>query len=74
VGPSNSKVIISSTYGGSLDMRSAVGHLTRNIKISGTDVEGWGCTILVYYWYEESMKIDKRGYVKFDGVEVKNCG
>jgi hypothetical protein len=33
---------------GSLDMRAIVGHLTRNIKISGNqESTGWGCRVLI---------------------------
>jgi len=34
---------------GKLDMRAAVGHLTRNIKIIGGDNDqGFGCRVLIY--------------------------
>jgi hypothetical protein len=36
-------------------MRAAVGHLTRNIKIVGSDDNGgagWGCRVLVYQFIE----------------------
>lgn len=33
---------------GTLDMRAVVGHLTRNIKISGNkESTNWGCRVLV---------------------------
>ena len=39
---------LSNNYG-TLDARSAVGHITRNIKISaGADPNNWGCRVLVY--------------------------
>ena len=39
---------------GTLDARSAVGHLTRNIKISaGPDANNWGCRVLVYGFNQE---------------------
>lgn len=33
-------------------MRTAVGHITRNIKISGTVDDETGGHIQVYYWYK----------------------
>lgn len=38
---------------GILDTRGAVGHLTRNIKISpAADPNNWGCRVLVYGYSE----------------------
>lgn len=31
-------------------MRTAVGHLTRNIKIHGEDRDNWGGRVLAYQW------------------------
>ena len=36
-GATNAKNIISDSFGGDLDMRAAVGHITRSIVISGND-------------------------------------
>ena len=47
---------ISSSYG-NLDTRSAVGHLTRNIKIISGDDSGWGYRLL--------------GYARLDGTRVR---
>lgn len=32
---------------GTLDMRAVVGHLTRNVKISGSKDNNWGCRVLI---------------------------
>ncbi len=34
-------------------MRAIVGHLTRNIKIVGTETDNWGGHIYVYHWIDE---------------------
>jgi hypothetical protein len=64
-----------SNFVGDLDMRAAVGHLTRNIKISGShDPNMWGCRVLIYQFTEPGAAFASRGYGKFDGVEWDNCG
>lgn len=57
-------------------MRGTVGHLTRNIKIVGSDEDGWGGSILVYHWILEdsTTDIDARGNFIFNGVELDNMG
>lgn len=64
LGSSNAKTIIDASFGGSVDMRAAVGHISRSIKIRGTQEDDWGARILVYWWFNEEALIDKRGYVK----------
>jgi hypothetical protein len=63
---------------GTLDARSAVGHLTRNIKISGgADVHGWGAHVLILGYTQIFSDFSTnllKGYAKLDGVEFKNCG
>lgn len=56
----------------SLDLRSEVVHLTRNIVISGTDEDNWGGRILVYLWSGAGFAF--RGQVELDGVELINMG
>lgn len=34
-------------------MRAAVGHISRNIKISGTTEDNWGGHIFVYHWIDD---------------------
>ena len=61
---------------GTLDARSAVGHLNRNIKItSGADSNGWGCRVLVFGdFFEKDGEITyKNGYAKLVGVEMDGC-
>ena len=60
---------------GQLDMRTGVGHLTRNIKISGNvESTGWGCRVLIYSFNETGAPIESRGYATLNGVEWINCG
>ena len=52
---------------GTLDTRSAVGHVSRNIKfVSGTD-EGWGYSLIVYQMWVGMTSIS--GQAIFNGVE-----
>ena len=55
-----------------LDARTAVGLLTRNIKITrGPDANGWGCRVLVYGYpqlQEEGRPVFKNGEAKLYGV------
>jgi len=56
-----------------MDVRSAVGLLTRNIKImKGPDANNWGCRVLVYSYLEHIKDSDTatpmNGYAIFDGV------
>ena len=57
-------------------MRATVGHLTRNIKISGTPEDNWGGHIYIYNWIVEKEQdpINARGSITFDGVELNNMG
>lgn len=67
----SSSMTISNSYG-TLDSRSKVGHITRNIKIvSGHDAE-WGYNIIVYGKNTSSGKLV--GSINFDGVELVNGG
>lgn len=62
---------ISAPYG-SLDARTRVGHLSRNIKIvSGEDLN-WGYELYVYKYYD-SNKV-RLGNLVLDGVELRNGG
>ncbi len=71
---------ISNTYG-VLDARSAVGLLTRNIRITNaSDSNGWGCRVLNYGYLElpsdlinGKVKL-KNGYLQWNGVELDGCG
>lgn len=66
--------IITNSYGGQIDVRSAVGLLTRNIKITkGPDANNWGCRVLIYGFLpipEGNVKTTtpKNGYAILDGV------
>lgn len=47
-------VTINNTYG-KLDTRGSVGHVTRNIKIVSGPDSGWGYSLVIYSYYEESQ-------------------
>lgn len=55
-----------------LDMRGEVLILTRNIRIVGQDLEGWGGQILTAD-VMESDGTDRFGMLQLDSVEVYNC-
>jgi hypothetical protein len=58
---------------GNLDLRAAVGHLSRNIVITRTaDPNNWGCRVLVYNFLDG--KINRRGFANLYGVEIAFCG
>lgn len=62
-----------------MDARSAVGHLTRNVKISSFDENiRWGGKVQIYGYYEYysdgTAPIFKNGYAKLIGVEIDRCG
>lgn len=64
---------IENSYG-VLDTRSAVGLLSRNIRVSpAPDPNNWGCRVLVYGYNEISADISvpptwRNGYAKLKGV------
>ena len=67
------QINIKSTFGGKgLDMRAAVGHITRNIKISGSEDDNWGAHIFVYHWIDPSKTpaVDARGVIILDSIEL----
>lgn len=60
-----SSITVSSAYG-SLDARTRVGHLSRNIKITSGPNYSWGFELYVYkYTYSSRMRV---GNVILDGV------
>lgn len=68
-------------YGGQIDVRGAVGLLTRNIKIvKGDDPDGWGCRIQLYSYIvslessSETPPTPVNGYAILNGVEINGCG
>lgn len=56
----------------SVDMRAEVVLLSRNIKIQGQDVEGWGGQILTSDFLEENG-VWRNGITLMDNVEIYNC-
>lgn len=71
--------LIMSKQNGTIDVRAAVGLLTRNIKITkGADPDNWGCRIQLYSYIMETNSTlpptPLNGYIIFDGVEVNGCG
>lgn len=65
---------ISADFGGGLDMRAIVGHLTRNIKIQGSETDNWGGHIYVYHWIDNTQQINTRGTIWLESVELYNMG
>ena len=65
------------TAHGKIDMRAEVGNLTRNVKIVSVEGDYWGCTIVTPNILDESGNSRNQlvqGNIKFDGVEIKDCG
>ncbi len=60
-----------SIYSG-VDIRTEVALLSRNIKISGQDIEAWGCQIVTSDFVEFSG-ITRFGSTVMDNVEIFNC-
>lgn len=56
-----------------VDIRGEVGLLSRNIIISGTDVESWGCQVVTGDVYEPMDEIWRYGSTHLTNVEVYNC-
>lgn len=65
---------ISGDFGGGLDMRAIVGHLTRNIKIQGSGTDNWGGHIYVYHWIDNTQQVNTRGTIILESVELYNMG
>jgi hypothetical protein len=62
-----------STYGGVIDIRAEVVMLSRNIKISGEDVEAWGCQFVTSDYQDLSSITFYSGSTILDNVEIYNC-
>jgi len=56
-----------------VDMRGEVVLLTRNVKIQGEDVDGWGGQVLVTDLTESDGITERIGFLIFDHVQVYNC-
>jgi hypothetical protein len=61
----------SKDYNG-VDMRNEVYLLSRNVKISGVNTDGWGCQIATSDYTEESGRV-RAGQTFMEGVEIYNC-
>lgn len=64
-------ITINHAYG-SLDTRTQVGHLNRNIQIVPGPDDGWGFTIITYGFLDGDIRRD--GSVDLIGVELLNGG
>lgn len=53
-------------------MRGEVYLLTRNVKISGEDIEAWGCQIVTSDFVEISGVI-RKGMTYINSAEIYNC-
>ena len=65
-----------STYNG-VDIRGEVLILSRNIKISGEDIDSWGCQMVTSdtMEYDEATQelIYRNGQTILDSIEMFNC-
>lgn len=59
------------TYNG-VDIRTEVILLSRNVKITGDDADGWGGQVLATDLFE-SNGAWRKGQIEFDNVQVYNC-
>jgi hypothetical protein len=59
------------TKRGNLDSRTTVGLLTRDIRIWGTDVDNWGCRLLVTKYGTDVIRV---GRVDLQAVSIKYGG
>ena len=55
-----------------VDMRGEVMLMTRNVKIQGENVDGWGCQILTSDFIEANLEA-RVGRTFIDNVEIYNC-
>lgn len=58
---------------GTLDTRTRVGHVNRNVRIVAGPDAGWGFTVIVYGYYE-TMDILRVGSAQLSGVQFQNGG
>ena len=58
-------------FGGDIDMRASVGHVSRKIKFLGSKEDSLGGHLQVYHWIlqEEGRDINQRGSIYLNGVE-----
>jgi hypothetical protein len=66
-------VTIENSYG-SLDTRTAVGHLSRKIKIMAGDDSGWGFRLLAMAYRDSETNDLKEGQIILQGVEFYEGG
>ena len=70
---------VDSTKSGSIDIRAEVLHLTRNIKVQGTNEDSWGAHIVTSHYTDAgfvagNLVVTKRkGHAIIDHVEFVNC-
>jgi hypothetical protein len=68
-----SSITINNTFG-TLDTRTRVGHLSRNIKIVAGPDAGWGFSLLVYGYLDTTYNLTRIGSVALNGVQFTNGG
>ena len=67
------------TVSGGIDIRAEVIHLTRNIKVTGTNQDKWGAHVVTAHNKDSQFlngqlrTITRRGYAVIDHVEFVNC-
>jgi hypothetical protein len=65
---------VTTTSVGTLDMRTEVLYMTRNVRISGTGDDNWGGRVYVTQIYDPTLGDYVRGTALIDGAEFVNCG
>jgi len=67
------------TVSGGIDIRAEVIHLTRNIKVTGTNQDRWGAHVVTAHNKDSQFlngqlkTITRKGYAVIDHVEFVNC-
>jgi hypothetical protein len=70
---------IDSSVSGGIDIRAEVVHLSRNIKVSGTNEDRWGGHVVTAHNEDTQFlagqlaTVTRRGWAKIDSVEFVNC-
>lgn len=70
---------VDATISGGIDIRAEVLHLTRNIKVAGTNEDGWGAHVVSAHNKDSGfisgqlITIERKGYMILDHVEFVNC-
>jgi hypothetical protein len=70
---------VDATKTNNIDIRTEVVHLTRNIRVVGTDEDRWGAHIVsshfkdTAYYQGDLVTIERKGHAIIDSIELYNC-